>query len=161
MSFGVFVFLDFIFGKGDILLSYKQFLIDINGFVCRSLRLNCCYVILIFTLTRTLNRIRVKNPVGNIGIFYTKRAFYANKSFKNTVYSRFLEFKSRLAHQRDSRKTVSFFCQSILAKTVKSPVFSIDAEKQGLFVYCKQAAFYLELELRNAICKKHRKRRCK
>ena len=103
MSFGVFVFLDFIFGKGDILLSYKQFLIDINGFVCRSLRLNCCYVILIFTLTRTLNRTRVKKLIGDIGIFDTKRAFYANKSFKNTIYSRFLEFKSRLAHQKKTR----------------------------------------------------------
>jgi len=53
------------------------------------------YIItLIFTLTGTLNRIRVKNPVGNIGMFDTKRVFCANKSFKNTIYSRNLEFKS-------------------------------------------------------------------
>ena len=66
-------------------------------------------VTLIFTLTKTLNRIRVKNIVGNIGIFDTKWEFCANKSFKNTIYYAKLEFKSRLAHQRDSRKTVSFF----------------------------------------------------
>ena len=39
-------------------------------------------------------------PVGNIGIFDTKQGFGANKSFKNTIYSRNLEFKSRLAHQK-------------------------------------------------------------
>ena len=32
--------------------------------------------------------------VGNIGIFDTKWAFYTNKSFKNTIYSRNLEFES-------------------------------------------------------------------
>ena len=69
------------------------------------------YIItLIFTLTGTLNRIRVKTSVGNIGIFDTKWAFCVNKSFKNTIYSRFLEFKSRLAHQKetDIRKDIRF-----------------------------------------------------
>ena len=62
------------------------------------------YIItLIFNLTRTLNRTRVKKLIGDIGIFDTKRAFYANKSFKYTIYSRFLEFKSRLAHQKKTR----------------------------------------------------------
>ena len=51
-------------------------------------------ITLIFTLTGTLNRIRVKNPVRNIGIFDTKWVLCANKSFKNTTYSRNLEFKS-------------------------------------------------------------------
>jgi hypothetical protein len=51
-------------------------------------------VTLIFTLMRTLNRIRVKISVGNIGIFDAKRAFYVNKSFKNTIYSQNREFKS-------------------------------------------------------------------
>ena len=55
----------------------------------------------IFTLTRTLNRIRVKISAGNIGIFDTKRVFYTDKSFKNTIYSGNLEFKSRLAHQKE------------------------------------------------------------
>jgi hypothetical protein len=32
-------------------------------------------ITLIFTLMRTLNRIRVKNSVGNIGIFDTKQDF--------------------------------------------------------------------------------------
>jgi len=31
---------------------------------------------------------------GNIGIFDTKQGFGANKSFKNTIYSGNLEFKS-------------------------------------------------------------------
>jgi len=43
---------------------------------------------------RTLNRIRVKMSFGNIGIFDTKQGFGANKSFKNTIYSGNLEFKS-------------------------------------------------------------------
>ena len=39
--------------------------------------------------------------------------FCANKSFKNTIYSRNLEFKSRLAHQKetDIRKDIRFLFQ--------------------------------------------------
>jgi hypothetical protein len=51
-------------------------------------------VTLIFTLMRTLNRIRVKISVGNIGIFDTKWEFCVNKSFKNIIYSKNREFKS-------------------------------------------------------------------
>ena len=60
-------------------------------------------------------------PVGNIGIFDTKRVFCANKSFKNTIYSRFLEFKSRLAHQKktDIRKDIRFL---LLMQMVDFPI---------------------------------------
>ena len=95
-------------------------------------------ITLIFTLTRTLNRIRAKNIVGNIGIFDTKQAFCANKSFKNTIYSRNLEFKSRLAHQRDSRKAVSFFVSRSLPKPLKPLEFLIKRNPRGFFVSCKQ-----------------------
>ena len=104
--------------------------------------MNWRIITLIFTLTRTLNRIRVKISVGNIGIFDTKRAFYANKSFKNTIYSRFLEFKSRLAHQRDSRKAVSFFVSTSWLKRLKPLWFQLKwNHRLFLFVVSKPYVF--------------------
>ena len=99
-------------------------------------------ITLIFTLTRTLNRIRVKISVENIGIFDTKRALCANKSFKNTIYSRNLEFKSRLAHQRDSRKAVSFFVSTYLPKPIKPLGFQLIRNPRGfLFAASKPHLF--------------------
>ena len=96
-------------------------------------------VTLIFTLTGTLNRIRVKISVGNIGIFDIKRAFCANKSFKSSICSGDLEFKSRLAHQRDSRKAVSFFVSRSWPKPLPSLEFLIERNPRGFFVSCKQS----------------------
>jgi hypothetical protein len=44
-----------------------------------------------------------------------------------------LEFDSRLAYQRDSLKGCLFFCQSILAKTVKTPNFPQSNGELGAF----------------------------
>ena len=104
-------------------------------------------ITLIFTLTRTLNRIRVKNPVGNIGIFDTKRAFCVNKSFKNTIYSRKLKFKSRLAHQRDSRKAVSFFVSPSLPKLLKPLGFQLNRNPRGFLFLVSKAYLFATISI--------------
>ena len=115
---------------GDIFaaMRFPQFAQQWENLLIHYANLVCMIVTLVFTLTRTLNRIRVKILVGNSGIFDTKCAFGVNKSFKNTIYSGFLEFKSRLAHQKKSRylfQIPGFFFAFVTLLHLKNSIFQM------------------------------------
>ena len=109
---------------------------------------------LIFTLTGTLNRIRVKNSVGNIGIFDTKRVFCANKGFKNTIYSTKLEFKSlSLRHKNTTSKWM--WCFYVCVRNLKIKCGADEHRRRGLDRAEPIFSFPLEMKMQTNPSRSH------